>query len=517
MTTHEPAHNPHNATLLHGEQVRVHLTSRPLRFYRHGWQSWALAAWLDADRPATPIRMPDLRVKDEDPLYATSERQTSAWVAAAELEDGRVTLLGALDLGGRIQLEGEDLFGFYESGKGDWFTVSGEEADVFAQYAALLAERFGRVRFEQPPRVWCSWYSLYRLIDERVIRYTLRELSDLPFDVVQLDDGWQIDTGDWQANEKFPSGMAALADTIRATGRRAGLWLSPLIVTPTSSIYREHPDWLLRDARGEPVSAGVNWSGRIFALDVTHPAVLEWLDRTIRQVRAWGYDYLKLDFLYAGAQPGKQHTPTPREQAYRRALQVMRDAAGDAYILACGAPVLPSLGLADGLRVGPDVAPFWINRPMSVLLNNPNHPGTQNAIRTSLHRLWLRPVVNTDPDVLYFRSRYNRLSAAQKRLLQDLGRVSGFLATSDPPQWLTPAEREELRAFLSESPIVERLSRTRYRIGDRETDFAPVLPLPAPVRFPAWLATLAGLIKSGVEEILPAYREVRRIARNFNP
>jgi hypothetical protein len=84
-------------------------------------------------------------------------------------------------------------------------------------------------------------------------------------------------------------------------------------------------------------------------------------------------------------------------------MQVMREAAGEAYILACGAPILPSIGLCDGIRVGPDVSPFWINKAMTVWLNNPNDTSTQNAIRTSIHRLWLSPLVNIDPDVMYFR------------------------------------------------------------------------------------------------------------------
>jgi hypothetical protein len=52
-------------------------------------------------------------------------------------------------------------------------------------------------------------------------------------------------------------------------------------------------------------------------------------------------------------------------------LQVFRAAAREAYILACGAPVIPSLGLWNAIRIGPDVAPFWRNTPLAVWLNNP--------------------------------------------------------------------------------------------------------------------------------------------------
>jgi alpha-galactosidase len=135
-------------------------------------------------------------------------------------------------------------------------------------------------------------------------------------------------------------------------------------------------------------------------------------------VRGWGYEYVKLDFLYAGGFPGNHFQPKPREEIYRQTLKVMRDAAGDAYLLVCGAPNIPSLGLCDGMRIGPDVTPYWLNVPMSVYLNNPNHPSTQNSIRTSLNRIWLREIVHGDPDVVFFRTRVNALKSNEFIMVQ---------------------------------------------------------------------------------------------------
>jgi len=500
--------------LVSGSPVIVNLPSRPRLFFRHGWQSWSLAAWIDPTTPPVPIRAAEFRTKDEDPVYAFADRHVSAWVGAAETLTGQVILLGALGLAGRVELDGDRLRGFYETGSGEWFVGAGEESQVFSRYVKLLGERLGGGRFNIPPRVWCSWYSLYNRIDETVISNILEGIGDLPFDVFQLDDGWQVRTGDWEANSKFPSGMAALADKIRGTGRTPGIWLAPLMVHPAASIVEEHKDWLLRDETGNPVRVGPTWGGNPLALDVTHPGVQEWLGALIRKVCGWGYGYLKLDFLYAGALPGKQHTNIPREAAYRDALGVMRQAAGEAYLLACGAPVIPSLGLCDGLRVGPDVTPFWLNTPLSTYLNNPNHPSTQNAIRTSLNRLWLAPLVHIDPDVIYFRSRHNALKPREKALLRDLGLISGFKANSDLPGWLKPAEHNALREFLEAHPAVTRQGRTQFRIDDREIDFAPAIRLPRPTRFPTFLAKYLGLINLGIYEMLPAILEIRKNRRS---
>jgi alpha-galactosidase len=285
------------------------------------------------------------------------------------------------------------------------------------------------------------------------------------------------------------------------------MWLAPFMVSLNSTLARQHPDWLLHDEQGELVKAGLNWKGITYALDISHPEVLAWLDALICKVCDWGYEYLKLDFLYAGALPGKRKNDISREAAYRQAMQIIRAAAGDAYLLGCAALIIPSLGLCDGMRVGPDVAPYWINTPMSLWLNNPNHPGTRNSLRTSLHRLWLQPLVHTDPDVVFFRSRHNALSFEQKTWLHDLGLLSHFKATSDLPSWLTPAERQELKNFLSGSPIIKRLDRYRFKIDHRQVDFSPFIPLPGPKKAPVRLALALGLYDMIAHEVIPAVLE----------
>ncbi|HEX9332318.1 MAG TPA: glycoside hydrolase family 36 protein, partial [Anaerolineales bacterium] len=319
------------------------------------------------------------------------------------------------------------------------------------------------------------------------------------------DDGWQFAHGDWDANPKFPSGMKSLADKISATGRTPGIWLAPFMVAENSQLAKNHPDWLLRDEKGNLLRVGITWSGNPLGLDVTHPKVLEWLGQLIRKVRGWGYEYLKLDFLYIGGLLGKRYKDTPREVAYRNALQIIREAAGNAYILVCGAPINPSLGLCDGIRVGPDVSPFWLNTPMTVWLNNPNDTSTQNAIRTSLHRLWLSPLVNVDPDVMFFRSKHNALQSHENQLLQDLGIISGFKATSDLPQWINAADKKILREYLESTPTVRKKKRYEYEINGRNVDFKPAIPISSSDRnIPIGLAKNLGLLKIVWHQALPA-------------
>ena len=90
----------------------------------------------------------------------------------------------------------------------------------------------------------------------------------------------------------------------------------------------------------------VNWDQVCYALDLTHPEVIAWLGDLFHTIcDDWGYDYVKIDFIYAGAIDGIRHDPNvTRAQAYRRGLEAIRDAVGNRFILACGNPIGPSVG-----------------------------------------------------------------------------------------------------------------------------------------------------------------------------
>jgi len=184
---------------------------------------------------------------------------------------------------------------------------------------ALWAERAGREMAApvpaRSPSGWCSWYRFGTKVSAGDVRRNVRALRELrvPLDVVQIDDGFQSMIGDWLTPAAgFPDGLAPLAREIRAEGCRPGLWLAPFIVSRRARLAREKPEWLVRDARGRPLTALWNpaWKGkRCYALDATHPGVEAWLEALGREVRALGFDYLKLDFLFAGALAGVRHDP----------------------------------------------------------------------------------------------------------------------------------------------------------------------------------------------------------------
>ena len=233
-------------------------------------------------------------------------------MAALQGADGQVLLLGSLGLGTpRLAADHDTLAGWCEDDGAPWFLAYGPEQEVFAHYAERLAERLGSSD-RRAGNVWCTWYAYYEGITEQVLNKDIAELAGLPFDVVQIDDGWQRAVGDWLPNDNSRRHAGPdRADHHRGDERR--LWLAPFIVLPTSATAREHPEFLLRDADGEPVVAGHNWGAGYWALDLTHPGVQEHLTRLIhRVVHEWGFTYLKLDFINAGAIPGVRHSGAHR-------------------------------------------------------------------------------------------------------------------------------------------------------------------------------------------------------------
>ena len=69
------------------------------------------------------------------------------------------------------------------------------------------------------------------------------------------------------------------------------------------------PEQVSHAYENRPLPIGHNWGGPFYGLDTTHPEVLVWLCELARTVVGWGYSYLKLDFLFAGALRGVRHDP----------------------------------------------------------------------------------------------------------------------------------------------------------------------------------------------------------------
>jgi alpha-galactosidase len=220
----------------------------------------------------------------------------------------------------------------------------------------------------QTPIGWWSWTAYYGAINEGETLanadWQAAHLKALGYNFFQVDEGYQYARGEYEtANARqFPNGMRAVGHHVTGDGLIFGVWTAPFQVTSRAWVYEHHKDWLVHNAKGEPIHTQLLWrqkSDLIYALDTTNPGAQDYLRRTYHTlVREWGVRFIKLDFMDSSAIEGFMYRPnTTALEALRIGLQVIRDAVGEDVILdKDGSPMLTPVGLVDTGRVSADTA-----------------------------------------------------------------------------------------------------------------------------------------------------------------
>lgn len=286
-----------------------------------------------------------------------------------------------------------------------------------------------------PPGGWFSWNEHFAKIDEKLIQANADVVADKfappGMKLVEIDDGWEIAWGDWQAGPSFSSGMDKIGSYITGKGLVAGVWLAPFLVDVTSAAAKSaDPSLFVQGPDKKPLVHKPSGNPRQFyVLDGTSDASMAIATDAIKALRAAGFRYFKLDFLYAGALPGGHHTAgSTGNQALAQGLEKLRAAAGsDAIIDACGAPIVPVLGWADALRVGTDTAFDAISLKWPLVVY---------AARSLAARAYLAPLVWPDADQAQLRAPYTadeaKVAAAVSALAGPAYGLGDDLTTLDP-------------------------------------------------------------------------------------
>jgi alpha-galactosidase len=484
--------NPGDAPLsVRAVALTFAIDTTDVRVFRNGYQSWSgcdsARLRVDDDPSRAAGSLSFVRAMHHaDPGVAAPGELRSEMVTVLRDDRGDAALIGFLaghDHDGtvRVRVDGSALAEAFLGGAvlapgerrplhdvvvraADDAVPDGDDGDV-----ALLARWAGDVGTTEEARGtssartigWCSWYHYFHGVTETDIRANLEraEADGWPFDVFQVDDGYQAAIGDWLAtNDRFPSGVEALARDITRTGRAPGIWLAPFLAHPASEVAVAHPHWIARFTDGErPLVGGLNdeWGGAVHALDTTNPDVLAHLEAVARRLAEQGWRYLKLDFTYAPSLDGvwADATRTPAQRVRAGFDAIRRGAGDDVFILGCGAPLGATVGAVDGMRIGPDVAPWWDPRPDQ--WGPPGYEDTVPAVAHALRntrarqfmhrRLWLN-----DPDCVMLRTSDTQLTADEVRTwAHAVGDSDGMVLVSDDLALLGPDARALLTDLLA--------------------------------------------------------------------
>jgi melibiase-like protein len=404
------------------------------------------------------------RARTSYTFLAAADPATRAGVVAGWLTNDRASgiVLSRQD-GSRLRIEGRSEYGKLRiapgaTAEGETFALGyfGDSLLGLEAFADAIA-RVYRVQLPPIPSGYCTWYSRPHggAADEKhleeLARFAHENLARFGFQVVQIDDKWQISGRDYTTHNPkgpYPNGMRPSAEKIRSLGMTPGLWFIPFGWDPKRPVFQEHQDWFVRRSDGSLYE--VKWAGT--CLDMTHPGARELLHSTVsRMTREWGYRYLKIDGLWTGMatdilypQPTYRndrlgdavfHNPDKTNiEAYRDGLKLVREAAGDGvYLLGCNIAqnmrtLGASIGLVDGLRVGRDINASW-DRIL---------PSMQMGTRLYFfhNRVW-----HNDPDCLMLRE---PLTLDQARAWGSWIALSGQLNLVS--EWLPglPADRLEV-------------------------------------------------------------------------
>jgi alpha-galactosidase len=122
---------------------------------------------------------------------------------------------------------------------------------------------------ETRPILLNSWEGLGFNINQTSLVNLAGEAKELDVQLFVNDDGWfgveyprnndSQGLGDWSPNPAlFPNGLAPYVEAVNnltvlnsSTPMQFGIWVEPEMVNPNSTLYNEHPDWVLHAGKHE--------------------------------------------------------------------------------------------------------------------------------------------------------------------------------------------------------------------------------------------------------------------------
>lgn len=438
-----------DVTLMAAEMELTHVFRREDYFFVNGYQSWT-----DTREYAFGERLKDVRkiplpirrrygflsygeqgwyrcrknvfhgfdfgyVRGEDPLFVGSFNYCNAYLIIEFCKTENIVRLRS-DVEG-VELKAGESFLLFD------YIVEPGHRDAMERFFAPMEPRTRRKLFG-----YTSWYNHYQNINEEIL-CTALEKADKRFELFQIDDGFEPFVGDWlTVNEKkFPRGLEPVVQKIHEKGMMAGIWLAPFAAEKNSTLYREHPDWLAKGKLGKPILAGCNWSG-FSPLDLNNPEAVEYVRTVLKTYADWGFDFFKLDFLYAASLvPLKGKS---RAQTAEFACGLLRECLGDKLILGCGVGVQNGFGRFDYMRIGPDISLKFDDTAYMRLMHR-ERISTKVTVQNTIFRSPMdgHAFLN-DPDVFLLRDDNISLSKEQRKALTTINALFGsLLMTSDNP------------------------------------------------------------------------------------
>ncbi|MGW2486433.1 alpha-galactosidase [Streptomyces sp. NPDC001606] len=235
---------------LHGRwAAESRLTAAPLTYgekvigSRRGHTGHQHLPWVALDTDAT---------EERGEVYGCALGWSGSWrIAVAQLPDARVQITGGAgydDSGLLLLHPGESYTTPVFAGLWSDGGFGGASRAWHAYQRAYVIPDADRDR----PVLFNSWEATTFDISEEQQLALARRAAAIGVELFVVDDGWfgartsdRAGLGDWSPNpDRFPHGLAPLAEQVHGLGMQFGIWVEPEMVNPDSDLYRAHPDWV---------------------------------------------------------------------------------------------------------------------------------------------------------------------------------------------------------------------------------------------------------------------------------
>jgi alpha-galactosidase len=125
---------------------------------------------------------------------------------------------------------------------------------VVPSYASSILSKKGEGF--RSPWFYNTWEPFFQNYDASLVNALIPIASKMGLDIFTIDTGWSDDYAAGEPSKaKFPDGLDGVRRQVESHGMRLGMWVPLAVVSADSQLYREHPDWVMRDYTGAEKTA----------------------------------------------------------------------------------------------------------------------------------------------------------------------------------------------------------------------------------------------------------------------
>lgn len=193
----------------------------------------------------------------------------------------------------------------YANSADPWKIMNTTLADFVRRHMGL---RINEIK-KRPSMMYNNYVPFYDSFNDTLLVNLAKIASECGIKQFEIDCGWHTtqpnigksvswisNTGDWIVDKtKFPDGLKPVFDEIRKVGMEPGLWISVGSTAGNSKVFQNHPEWAVRNEKGESVdlhtNGGVDLNTMCFGTEWTAYIKKKILDL----VKEVGLSFVKLD------------------------------------------------------------------------------------------------------------------------------------------------------------------------------------------------------------------------------